>query len=536
MKTVADFIIQTLVELQIDKIFGVPGGAIEPLFNSIAKDSDLELITARSESSAGFMAYGYSKSTEKLGVVCSTTGPAATNLITPISNAYIDNIPVLVITPQTSIHKFGRNSLQDSSSELDTVSIFKEITAYSTLISHVDQVESKLFEALATSSISKKPVHLSIPSNILKERIEGESHYPRIFQNMLRYSQWILNKLLSESKSPIIYIGGKSNSELMNLCNSVNLPYICSPTGKGAVDETSTLFRGVFGFGGHESAGTALRDSDLIIIVGSNLNEIETNNWSEDLLNQKTVHISSNILDFKEGKNTGTNILSDELSLLFDVKFPKLEVPSRIEYFNFETEFLEDSVSPKNLMVLSSVYLPFNCKVFVDSGNSWAWSIHYFLRPENTGKYNISMEFGAMTWAIGAAIGSYFSDNSPTVVFVGDGSYLMCSQELTVAVENKLPIVFIILNDSSLGMVKFGQRLGNQEEIGHNLPLVDYCLLAQSLGANSLKLNRDQDILNVPWDTLFTLDRPTLIEVMVNKDEVPPMGERISGLAVTPGS
>jgi len=176
----ADLIIEYLKTLEIDYIFGVPGGAIEPLYNALArgaKHGSPKVIVARHETGAAFMAEGYARETGKLGVCCATTGPGSTNLLTGVASAYADNVPMLVITAQTPLPKFGRNALQESScTAIDTVGIFRHCTRYSTLISHTEQMQTKLIAAImAANRTPNGPVHISIPSDILRQPITSNT-------------------------------------------------------------------------------------------------------------------------------------------------------------------------------------------------------------------------------------------------------------------------------------------------------------------------------------------------------------------------
>lgn len=197
-------------------------------------------------------------------------------------------------------------------------------------------------------------------------------------------------------------------------------------------------------------------------------------------------------------------------------------------------------VKPQRLMSHLSQALPDDTRIFVDAGNGWSWATHYLSRTNNDGLYRIAMGYGSMAWSIGAAIGSAIGNRqSSTLCIVGDGSYLMSAQEITVAAQQQLPIVFVVLNDSAMGMVMHGQQLGQQESIGWELNEVDYALMAHAMGIDSLVIDSPAQLDQLDYQALFQKNGPTLLDVRIDRYEVPPMADRVKGLAqngsATPG-
>jgi acetolactate synthase-1/2/3 large subunit len=177
---------------------------------------------------------------------------------------------------------------------------------------------------------------------------------------------------------------------------------------------------------------------------------------------------------------------------------------------------------------------PEETRYLVDAGNSWSWATHY-LHPRSSGKYRIAMGFGAMAWAIGAAVGTAFGcPGSPVVCLTGDGSFLMSGQELSVAVAEKLPVIFVVLNDRALGMVKHGQRLGGGEPVAFELPPVDFCMLARAMGAQSYCIRSPKDFAALDVGRICRHAGPTLLEIHIDPEETPPMGGRMKALVGKP--
>lgn len=574
--TNADLIVDYLEKLGIDTVFGVPGGAIEPFFNSLARSQrrgKIKLVVARHETAAAFMADGYFRETGKMGVVCSTTGPGATNLITGVASALADEIPMLVITAQTPLPKFGKRALQESScTAIDTVAIFRQVTSFNTLVSHPEQLEAKLVSAImAAHRAPHGPVHISVPSDVLRAPadLRPHIHSDLLVQNFNTADDEAITKLcekLGRVDNVVLYVGngvGKASRHIMEFAELTNANIITGPMGKSWVDETHPLYRGVYGFAGHKSANELLQNPsvNLIIAVGTALGELGTSGWKDDLLNTKLVHIDSSIEHFSRSPMANLHVFGNietifkrvvnnireaktwgrkwqTVSPLSDVKNI---VDSSVDLLEPEKCVSNASpILPQRLFHQLALDLPSDTRVHIDAGNSWAWATHYFNRASHNGLYRISMGFGSMAWSLGAAIGSSVANRkAPTMCIIGDGSYLMSSNEITAAVQLKLPVVILLLNDAAMGMVMHGQKLGGQESIGWELNLINYAAVATALGANGIEVQTSNDLNALDWNDIFNRDGPTLIDVRIDRDQVPPMGDRIRGLAVdgsaTPG-
>jgi acetolactate synthase-1/2/3 large subunit len=198
-------------------------------------------------------------------------------------------------------------------------------------------------------------------------------------------------------------------------------------------------------------------------------------------------------------------------------------------------------IKPQRLMHELNQLFPSNTRYFADTGNSVAWAIHYLLpadrrsvkrRGINAGLFRSSIEFSSMGWAIGSSLGAALGyQDGPVVCITGDGSFMMHGQELSVAVGEKLSIIFVILNDEALGMVKHGQRLNNAEQVAFELPPTDFCAIARAMGAQGYIIESPDDLHNLNIDDLISDNGPVVLDVRIDGEEVPPMGVRIQGLA-----
>lgn len=562
----ADLILEYLKQLGVEYVFGVPGGAIEPLFNALARSERSggpKVIIARHECAAAFMADGYHRETGKLGVVCSTTGPGATNLITGVATASVDKIPMLVITAQTALPKFGKRSLQDSSeTAIDTVGIFRNCTKFNALISHEMQLESKLISALMNAVQSPKgPVHISIPSDIL--RMPYGQPNPNVHVNYLMNKASLedtvaveqLMEIIVNVDKVVLFIGhgcGRAYKQIEELAETINAPFVSGPMGKRWVNEKHPLYRGVYGYAGHQSAKELFDnlDIELILAFGASITEMGIGSLPSHILNEKLVHIDSSVESFSRSPMARLHVCGhlDGIinRLLFKISqqswrrtWEGLEVNCNKNALGGYIELRDEEkcksnavpIKPQRLMSCLTQALPLQTRIFIDTGNIWAWATHYLTIADNNGMYRVSMGYGSMAWSIGAVIGSSIaSPSNPHICLAGDGAWLMSSHEIGVAVQHNLPIVFIVLNDSAYGMIRFGQELSQAESIGWKLNEVDFAALALAQGANGIVIETPEQLDAVDFNALFLLDKPTLLDVRIDPDEVPPMMARVNSL------
>lgn len=574
----ADLIIAYLKLLKVDYIFGVPGGAIEPLYNAIARNQPNggpKIIVARHETGAAFMAEGYARETGKLGVCCATTGPGSTNLLTGIASAYADNIPMLVITAQTPLPKFGKNALQESScTAIDTVGIFRYCTGYNTLISHGEQINTKLVAAImAAYRIPSGPSHISIPADILREKADK---LPTLNPNHLVNEAKLVDdnaiaqlvNILSSSKRITLFLGrdcGKAIDAIVEFAELTNAVITTGPSAKRWIDCFHPQYYGVFGFAGHESAESALLDEsvDTIIAIGTQMSELGTNGWNEALLSEKLVHIDETHEHFSRTPMAKHHVCGDLRAIFIQLNS---NIKQGVKWgktwgapLNSKQHFLEQKaicgaqvqlnspkscysdklpLKPQRVVAEFSKQIPAEYRLHFDAGNVWAWFTHYHHTSNSLGHYHIAMGFGSMGWAIGAAVGNCIGSGKPSVCITGDGSYLMAGQEITVALQHQLPVIYVVFNDGALGMVKHGQKLGGAEQIGFALPKINYAKMAEAMGIEGIQIKTVDELMNINWQRLGNKQAPTMIDLHIDPTEVPPMAQRVKGLAnhsATPG-
>lgn len=576
VQDVADLIVAYLEQLQIEYVFGVPGGAIEPLYNALARSERRggpRPITARHEAGAAFMADGYARETGKIGVCIATSGPGATNLITGIACAYDNSIPVLAITGQPPLPSFGRRALQESGcTGVNVVGMFRHCTRYNSLVSHGSQAETKIVGALMRASQTMGPAHLSIPVDVQRAN-PGQFSPAYSVSNLLtkptlvdEFSLHELNRELSRAKTPVFLIGAGCASAaayIVALAEKLDAPFISTPDGKGFINPQHPLYQGVFGFAGHERARALLEsDPDLIVVVGASLGEWASGGWSDCIMNERMIHVDASEDNLMRSPMARLHVRGHVPTVFrrLIASLPSRMAPqmryaaSAVPVEEATTDTGSHRITPQALMRQLSLRCPPTARFFADTGNSTAWAVHClnlkdrrlstppldFLPQEGEESerrsparswLRVTMDFAPMGWAIGASIGAAFADSRyPTICLTGDGSYLMNGQEITVAQSAGLPVVFVILNDGALGMVMHGQRLAKAEQVGFQLPEVNFAGIAEALGIPALIIETPEDMARIDFKAIFERRGPTLLDVRIDPEQVPPMAVRMKVL------
>ncbi len=594
--TYSDLIVDYLAQVGVEYVFGIQGGAIEPFYNAIARrrrkggmlDTSVgdraqsrkrdtllygpQAVFARHETGAAFMAEGYYLESGKLGVCCATTGPGTTNLITGVASAYAEFTPMLVITPQSALPSFGRSAFQESTPDaVNVVGMFDHCTRYNSMISHPDQLEGKLITAIAKAFQQPRgPVHLSIPTDVLKARLDYEPVFMNIATQMRepwtvdaqaigQFKADVLASVARKEKLVLMlgHASGDAIVEIERFAELCDADIISTPGGARWVNAHNKRYKGVFGFSGHPSSRKALENPQVgkIIAVGTGLGETSTAGWDRALLNNKLIHVESSADNFVQSPMARLHVFGNKRAIFRELlsaleqyrasntppeNHSRLPVradnedeidpsilPEQLEYLNGQSAFDDSApIKPQRLMHFLSSRLPSHTRFFLDTGNAWAWGLHY-LHLRLPGNLRIAMNFGSMGWAIGASVGSAIAGNEPTVCITGDGSVLMSGQEITVALERKLPVIFLVLNDSAYGMIKHGQRLGTAERFGWQIPVTDFAAMADAMGANGIVINTVADLEALDFDALFAMQKPTMLDVRIDQNEIPPMGERV---------
>jgi len=540
---VSDYIIEFLLDNKIDKSFGYIGGAIAHIYHSIDKYNEMELVNCISEQGAGFAAEGYARVTGKSGVAFATSGPGATNLLTPIGSCYFDSVPALFITGQVNTYeyKYDKPVRQIGFQETDIVSIVKPIVKYAVMVDDVNMLRYELEKAYFLSQNGRKgPVLVDIPMNIQRSDVniedcksfyESEEYNKLKFQNEDYDINQVVN-LLNNSSRIVILVGAgvrlsNAENELLEFVSKNNIPVVYSLMGKDCISEEYPYNMGLIGAYGNRYGNLTLANSDLILVLGSRLDSRQTGtNLNTFAREAKIIQvdidrhelgakikvdlaIQQDIKEFllelqKEKVNINTSAWIKKIKLYKD-KFPSLKG-------------LDQKVKIPNFIISKiSKYLR-NEVVTVDVGQHQMWVAQSLDTKENQ-RILFSGGMGAMGFALPSAIGASFGSKKRVVAIAGDGGIQMNIQELEVIKRRALSIKIFVLNNKNLGMVRqFQEIYFDKKYLG---TLEDYSVpnLVEIAKAYGIKARNIEDINNIEDELkdIFSSNEPELINIILDE-------------------
>ena len=537
---ISDYIIEFLLSKNINKTFGYIGGAIAHIYHSIDKYKEMEIINCIHEQGAGFAAEGYARITGKSGVAFATSGPGATNLITPIGSCYFDSVPTMFITGQVNTYeyKYDKPVRQIGFQETDIVSIIKPIVKYAVMVDKVEDIRYELEKAYYLSQEGRKgPVLVDIPMNI--QRTEVDISSLKSFFDSNEYFELENNKkeknnvdevinLLKESKRPIVLIGGgvrlsNANVELLNYVEKYSIPVVYSLMGKDAISEDYKYNLGLIGSYGNRYGNLALANSDLILVLGSRLDTRQTGTSLDTFARE------AKIIQVDVDKNELGSKIKIDIEINSDVKdfiatLNKYEINIDItewlkklkEYknkFSSTVGFDNNLKIPNYVVSIISKYLQ-DEDICVDVGQHQMWTAQS-LNIKATQRVLFSGGMGAMGFALPASIGACIGSNKRTVVIAGDGGIQMNIQELEVINRRKLPIKIFVLNNRNLGMVRQFQELYfDKKYLGtiDDYSVPNFVDIAKAYAIKARKIDNISK-LEIELKDIFSSNEPELINI-----------------------
>jgi acetolactate synthase-1/2/3 large subunit len=493
---------------------------------------------------------------------------------------------LLAITGQTALAHQGKHALQGSDdTAVDLVHMFQTCTLYSTMVSHPHQLERKLATALNTAlGTPGGPVHLSMPTDVL--RLDCASQRPSFdFERLIAdraHRQTLVdadavNELcarLSGDDKYVFVLGddvGPAISLVLEVAFLLNATIVTTPQGKGQISPYHPLYRGVIGFAGHDSARTVVEDPDVryVVSIGTDHSEMAASDWVQHPpVSRRLIHIeareerlATSPMALLRVRGPIKTVFSDLLQYLRTARSGRLSF-DQSSFRHFENQKTLDKVpklhfalddekayrspaspiKPQRLMWDLPNLLPPDTVYLADSGNSFAWAVHYLHpfdrrmgggsipRVQRAGMFRARFEWAPMGWAVGAALGVAIArQGRPVVTITGDGAYLMSGQEFTVAVQERLTVIFVVLNDAALGMVKHGQRLGGSEEVGYTMPPVRLDAMARAMGGEDAgyAIHSPLELRQLDWEKIARKPGPTLLDIRIDPEEIPPISSRI---------
>ena len=482
----AQILLECLRQENVTHIFGYPGGAVLPIYDAIFDCHDIKHILVRHEQGAAHMADGFARSTGKVGVCLATSGPGATNLVTGIATAYMDSIPMVAITGQVRTSVLGKDAFQ----EADITGITMPITKHNFLVKRAEDLAQTLAEAFHIARTGRPgPVLVDIPVDVSKNIIafDPANDYPkqvsipsykpaggqgRIPELQIRKAA----QLIAEAERPVLYVGGgaiasDAQAEVTKFAEKINTLTTTTLLGKGAIDETHPLSMGMLGMHGTAYANHAVNNADLLIAVGARFDDRVTGNVDKFATGAKIIHIDIDPAEIGKVIQPDVPIVGDVKAILTELikhvaarpagewnetildwkrRFPLIYPSDGKLYAEYAIEQINEAFDNDAIMA-------------TDVGQHQMWAAQYFVckRPH---QWITSGGLGTMGFGLPAAIGAAFANPDKRVVCLsGDGSFQMCTQELMTATVYKIPVITVIINNRSLGMVRQWQEMFYEE-------------------------------------------------------------------------
>ncbi len=556
----AEYLIEALADAGVRHLFGVIGGAVVPIFTATV-GRRTQIVMAKHEAGAAFMADGYARVSGGIGACVATSGPGATNLLTGVASAYADSIPMIVLTGQVATKSFGKGAFQESSSEgVDIVDVFKRVTRYSTLAFRADRLPDVWHKALRTALGGRPgPVHLSLPADVQEQKLSTLSVPTVKIHRTQNYDRAAIKQTalyLLRARRPAILAGhgailSDAADEIKTLAELLEIPVATTPKGKGVFPEDHQLSLGPFGYSGSPLAQWYLLESgvDVLLAVGTSLNEWGTLGWDRRLQPSEAL-IQVDIDPYEIGKNYQVTVpvIGDAKAGLTELCYEirrqrqrylhfrkgngKIEPPpDRPRFLNAAAMDSNSApIKPQRLMRDLQEALPRDALVFVDGGANRAWAIHYWqsFYPRT---FFCATGMASMGFGVAAAVGGKFAAPDRVVVaIIGDGGFLMNGMEVSTAVHYGKQVIWVVLNDAGYGMAHHALRLLKQPDVATRYPRVDCAKVAEGLGAQAFRIREPGEINKALIGRILESHRPTLLDVEIDPDEVAPFGSRINTL------
>ena len=538
----AELVVRSLEYMNISTIFGLPGGAILPAYDPLY-DSPIRHILARHEQGSGHMAEGYAQATGELGVVIATSGPGATNLITPLTNALMDSTPLLAITGQVASEAIGNDAFQ----EAYTVGLTMAATKHNYLITNAEEIPQILLEARHIATTGRPgPVLVDIPKDILNQKVEWIE--PKLldlpgYKPTLEPNPKMINQaadLIKNAEKPILYVGGgiihsKANEELFELATKFQIPVVTTLMGRGAFPDGNELCFEMPGMHGNYTATTSIQKSDLLIAIGVRFDDRVTANPKFFAQNAKVIHADIDPAEIGKIREPEVPIVGDAKSvitgLIERLEGSDLKTTDWINELNqmkkdYPLSYIQEEKGPLKVpFVLEELQKLSDEDAIVVSGvgqhQMWI-SQHWNFTQPNT--WLNSGGLGTMGYSLPAAIGAQAAYPDRQILALdGDGCFQMTCQELITASTENIPIKIVVFNNGNHGMVRQWQKIFyknrfSASELTHHTP--DYVALSESMGDTRLRMIEKSDVKKVFEKMLEINDKPVLVECIVDPEDM----------------
>ena len=548
-----DILIQSLIKEEVEYIFGYPGGAALHIYDAIFNQNQIQHILVRHEQGATHAADGYARATGKPGVVLVTSGPGATNAITGIATAFMDSIPMIVISGQVAKHLIGTDAFQ----ETDMIGISRPIVKHSFSVESAEDIPEIVKQAFYIATSGRPgPVVIDVPKDttspdelfdfVYPDSARIRSYNPPIFPEKKQIERAV--EAMLKAKQPVIYAGGgainsNASSELIKLNDILDFPVTNTLMGLGVYPATHKRFLGMLGMHGTYQANMAMHNADLIIAIGARFDDRITNTPKLFAPNAKIIHFDvdqSSVSKIIEANIAVFGQVKDSLQdILIELEFRRNEIDEKklddwkqqikfwkekhgLDHKMYLSESNEHPIMPQS--VVQHVYNITNGEAFItsDVGQHQMFAAQYYHFDEPR-KWINSGGLGTMGFGLPAALGVKLAfRDSEVVCITGEGSIQMCIQELSTCTQYNLPIKIININNEALGMVKQWQDMnysGRHSESTYQSSLPNFVELVESYGHVGIKIEKNSDLKKGLEDAFAIKDKLVFVDVYVDPDE-----------------
>jgi len=547
--TGAQALIKSLEMERVEVIFGLPGGCILPAYDPIL-DSPIRHILVRHEQGAGHMAEGYAHVTGRPGVAMVTSGPAATNLVTPLCDAYMDSVPMVAITGQVSRSVIGTDGFQ----ECDTVGITRSVTKHNELIMDPQEIPLAVRQAFHLASTGRPgPVLLDLPKDVLQEETdfywpsdaEVAASLPGYRPTLKGHPKMIKEaaRLIAEAHRPVIYAGGgilkaRAAAELAALAEVAQIPVVTTLMARGAFPDEHPLCLGMPGMHGNYAAITAMQQSDLLIALGTRFDDRVTGRVSAFAPNAKVIHVDVDPAELGKIRQPDVPIVGDCKQVISELvkilRHKQAELGDHAEWrseiagwqarfpLHYDPAEPGGPLKPQYVMEVLRDQAPKGTILASGVGQHQMWASQYWRFDEPYTWVN-SGGLGTMGFSVPAAIGAKVGRPERTVWAVdGDGCFQMTAQELVTASSERIPVKVAILNNAYLGMVRQWQEMFYEErysEVYLSPDLPDYVKWAEAMGCAAFRVESPEDVEPTIAKANSIDDRPVVIDFRTDAEE-----------------
>ena len=535
--TGSDILLRCLLLEGVDCVFGYPGGAVLNIYNAMHGNPDFHHLLTRHEQGAIHAADGYARTTGKVGICIATSGPGATNLVTGIATAYMDSVPLVVITGNVASNFIGTDAFQ----EADITGITMPITKHSYLVRNVEELPRIIHEAFHIANTGRKgPVLIDIPKDISAEKtifkyvdtVNIRGYNPTLDPNKLQVDKIV--KAIQAAERPVILAGGgvvyaNASAELIEFVNKTQIPITTTLLGLSGFPSSHELWMGMPGMHGTYTANKAIQDADLLISIGARFDDRVTMKLDGFAPKAKIIHIDVDPAEI--GKNVKTDIPcvgdvkvvlnyantlakpANSADWIAKIKQMKQDFP--LKYKDSDTE-----LKPQFVIEVINETTKGEAIITTDVGQHQMWTAQYY-KFKHPRSWVTSGGLGTMGFGFPSAIGAQMGNPDRLVVSInGDGGMQMCSQELAICSINKIPVKIVIINNQVLGMVRQWQEIlyNNRESHIDLAGSPDFVKLAEAYGVKGLRATNKEEARRV-WQEALDFDGPVLIDFVVRKEE-----------------